>query len=1627
MFRRLIALICVVSLFFSSWPAGTETVQADGSQATDYIVFGDNASESSHSLASVNSSVYTGPFSLPYRRLLKGTYAGLNANKNFAGFGLGGHVEFEMTVDPVNQNYFTVKLWGNDYCPSITDGASNLVFAVDGNYVHYQHYGEYQKIDRCGGGPKDQFFYVTSLIPLNATQGKTRVTIKLEAQGRTYDYASDWNNWHYAMAADSRGIYRAYIHTSPYLDVSGEQQGTRPVGTVKTSSYTKAGIINKVKTDANSGTASRIAQSQATLDNNAVYYLGAIMIDANFVASAAKTTWTDAYVNGNNNAPAYVIKAIDTIAFKKYDAAKDAAVIGGNWQSENNHLGFAIINLKAAIDSGKYSNYTWNNVLNETVSLGGTPRTRKQYWENMLRLAVDRMRVDRPGFTAQLVLNETHTLALNKALISLNSAKALTSVDTGTADGVKRYAYEAMGISAFSGDDVLNADGSFQKLEMPLGDSYYILTSNGFSKEMGHVTSYGELLPYYTQFYELLNNDPVIKARIDVIQKARGLTRYPMVDSNGYQTFVQDGPISVRDDAYPHEMAYADRYWTTAAFRTPAATELDSSLGYTKQYLESGWAYEYYGSKGYTNDLQAFRIPEDWDKIDSLIAARTNLPKLPMTSGEPDFVKTDNDDGLVVIKQGDTMIFANLFMRSENGINALARVHMIEPNYERIMTIRTDHQYEPSGYYTPKWNNIQSIMHSNFPPLVPQNLAYEGEIMPIVAAPDSLASSVGIPSTRYNGSSFVTLRFASYLIVMNRDTENSYTYRLPAGITSAVDLITGDTISQVSTFAPMDSASGRSVAVARFSQMIDAPKEPFAVLYLEGAGESGDVKLRWTNAVGAQSYTVERKPVGGNYAAIATGLAEPNYTDYDISSAGSYTYRILAVNANGPSMPSPEKTVKVSTLNQAAGWTYANLDNTTGGAVQEIASGVLKLTGGKGDIDHSLFAYKAISGDVTLTTQITQQSAPDGNIKKGLMIRSSTDQNAQFISAYYENTTSTGRLSFRKTTNGIVETQSFATSLSYPYWLRLEKKDKTATVYVSQDGAAWTQVHYSDNFSSFDKTMLVGMFTCNVAANNADVSATFANTEITVPIEQEGKYRFINKATGQALQFGSSGDMWTLTNGWVVRRDWSGYTTTNAAKNYWVAPFGHRIRSVKGGKTLDGSNVNNVVLANDNGNDTAQRWYINPKGNGLYTIGRYKLVDDLSMIPNSAPIKDNTSNVNGNTNLLTDTGSGIKLTGFATAPADNQLWSVEKVVNAGQNEVQQPQAAVANNTVTVTWKNPAEIGVSKVKVYRLSGNGTATLAGTVNMPAQSFSESVPYTNVQNRYLLKVVNAIGQESAGVIVSTNIGPLVFNGNMGFESGVLSPWTTWGQTSVAAESPRSGAYSGKLVNGSTFEQVVTGLTPNTNYIVIGYAKVASATDGELRIGAKDFGGTELNTPITATSYTPGIVAFRTGATNTSAKIYTWKPNNGTAYVDDIMLIPLTNNLAANPGFEDGTLGPWTYYGSGNVSSESVRSGGYGGKLVVTSGSSAIEQVITGLKPNTTYIVSGYARVASTEDGEVRIGVKNFGGIEQSVSIVSTSFTQGTVTFTTGATITSAKIYVYKPNSGTAYADDFVVHPLP
>lgn len=130
-----------------------------------------------------------------------------------------------------------------------------------------------------------------------------------------------------------------------------------------------------------------------------------------------------------------------------------------------------------------------------------------------------------------------------------------------------------------------------------------------------------------------------------------------------------------------------------------------------------------------------------------------------------------------------------------------------------------------------------------------------------------------------------------------------------------------------------------------------------------------------------------------------------------------------------------------------------------------------------------------------------------------------------------------------------------------------------------------------------------------------------------------------------------------------------------------------------------------------------------------------------------------------------------------------------------------------------------------------------------------------------------------------------------NFGFEVDSLH-WT-FGEGAARVQSDaKSGNYSLSANSNSKAEQTISGLIPNTTYLLTAWLK--SSNGKPVILGVKCFGGNELTTQTAANIYAPLSIKFTTGPANNTVVIYLNNPtkSNTVLFADDLSLTYTSEN---------------------------------------------------------------------------------------------------------------------------------------
>ena len=233
---------------------------------------------------------------------------------------------------------------------------------------------------------------------------------------------------------------------------------------------------------------------------------------------------------------------------------------------------------------------------------------------------------------------------------------------------------------------------------------------------------------------------------------------------------------------------------------------------------------------------------------------------------------------------------------------------------------------------------------------------------------------------------------------------------------------------------------------------------------------------------------------------------------------------------------------------------------------------------------------------------------------------------------------------------------------------------------------------------------------------------------------------------------------------------------------------------------------------------------------------------------------------------------------------------------------------------------------------------------------------------------------------------------------------PSTTTSDFSISV-SPASGSVS---AGGSTSATVSTAVTS-------GSAQTVSAS-----ASGQPGGATISFSPSSVTagsSLTMSIATSSSTAAGTYIITVTGSAGSGSHSTSYTLTVGTSSSTSlANGGFESGSLSPWTCQAGDAVVTSPVHSGSHALQVSPTSSQTGeCDQPVT-LSPNHTYTLTGWV-----QGSDAYIGVS--GDASASTWTSSSSWTQLSVTFTTGST-GNVTVYVHGWYAqGNVYADDFSV----
>ncbi len=714
--------------------------------AADCLRFGDSASETAHGFRGGSTTIVEGGLDESARQIEA------PAKPYFESEGMF----FKMAVDPAKENYLTVKFWGSDVSENL------LILYIDGKQVGFRHLGDHDILDHGSSEPqfKDRFFYTTGLLPLNMTKGKKELELEIRATGRIWGYGGNFEKYQKDMTAPSRGIYAAYTHTEGFFaPPAGEKIApvVKPVAAPAEKEDFKA-----LKARVNRDLAKFIRPGQ--IGNQ---------MQIQMTAQAYSVDWTPAYKK--QAAIDAVIAGIDMYFVKFRENPKLAADDRSTWNPD--WFGFGPAGEAILLLSDKIEPRLAENIKDEK----GQEINRRQAWAEMLKAGVDHLSTYRRMYSNQSMIIDMNLHWNNRALNYLDSSQALPL------DTTLGFLKESVGLRPWSGK--LDRDGN---PTWPVGKNYLQLTDKGLTKELGYVGNYGEVLDWTTAIYNATRpmpdaeGDPEIKAALIKIIKARSIFRHPSLDRNGYPVMRIEAAIGWRDTKLPGDICYAQRPTRDASpLQAPLAVGDAYSIGLVQQMLAEQ---QFFSSVAHQMEEGGFRVTFGLLQTPGQYDALKKLPKsgsrMPMSPDQPDFVWSDEENGVVAVKDGEEILYASLYWRARTAVNFLAKFHYLTPQIERIATQRIDIEFTKSGmtWTRPNWTNFgfgRGGGHIHYPQKY--NSAHTGEKLPVAKIPDGINFKPGDESPYAGRGDFYRASYGPFEIGMNATKDRTFTLELPEG------------------------------------------------------------------------------------------------------------------------------------------------------------------------------------------------------------------------------------------------------------------------------------------------------------------------------------------------------------------------------------------------------------------------------------------------------------------------------------------------------------------------------------------------------------------------------------------------------------------------------------------------------------------------------------------------------------------------------------------------------------------------------------------------------------------------------------------------------------------------------
>ena len=721
-------------------------------QTLDGVEFGNPESESTHAFRDPDGQTQTvaGQFGHSPRQIKAPASEAWD----------GGSMFFTLKVDPDKTNYLTVQFWGEDL------NRNQLYVYIDGKLLGYRHIGDY---DILHHGTNEvvapgQFYYISTVIPENVTKGKTGLEFEIRLVGQIWTYAPTFDRFQHNIEGDSIPIYAAFTHLGAKFEPKTVESRSVP-DVVRPEPG--AEVVDRVKERISAELEQRM-NGRKTLTQQ----------DVEFLARGYRIKWSPVYDN-----PKCIDRVVDGIdAF--YRAWRENPKLVENDPRQYNGDWFGVAPLSEAIytmDSPEFQKRLDEPLPDSSV-------TRRQAWGEMIHAALVHLSQHRRWYTNQSMIIDWNLHRMNRALILVDKNRAFPERQT------LRYLYESMGIEPWRGSETESGPA------LPREESYYQITRQGLTRELGYVGMYGEVLDWGCWIYlstckrdadgqlvvrpdGLLDGDEKIRQQLIKMTDARQWFRYPSIDNDGYRAMRLERAVGWRDNELTGPVMYCARTGKEGvALMIPFCTRDKNALQSTAQALADNQIFDELDKLNRIWDLRIsyalMEVPDYWEYIRQACTSQKNSEfRIPNSELTPS-IFSDVDDGVLVLQNGDERLYMSLYWRARLGVNRLGKAHYIGKNWQQFVTFREGVEFNPSGetFVRRNWttaDHYNGFGHIHYPGKT--DSIHAGDELPVARIPDwDKEFRLGEENGNAGRAEFYKVRFGQYLIAVNASGEKSF-------------------------------------------------------------------------------------------------------------------------------------------------------------------------------------------------------------------------------------------------------------------------------------------------------------------------------------------------------------------------------------------------------------------------------------------------------------------------------------------------------------------------------------------------------------------------------------------------------------------------------------------------------------------------------------------------------------------------------------------------------------------------------------------------------------------------------------------------------------------------------------